>query len=151
MESTLTLLGISGKLLLLQAVPFLLAVAGLHFIIFKPMLAMLAERERNITGFRKEAELLQEEVAGKLAELEERLAAARGEAAAERGRLRTEAAAAEQEILAAARGRAEAHLEEARATLAAEHAAASVQLEAHAAELSRSVASSVLGRQIGEG
>lgn len=151
MEATLNLLGISGKLLLLQAIPFLLAVVGLHFIILKPMLAMLAERERNITGFRKEADLLQEEVAAKLAELEGRLGEARAEAAVERARLRVEAAHQEQEIIGAARGRADALLAEARATIAAEHAAASAQLEAQAVGLSQSVASRVLGRRVGEG
>jgi len=150
-EATLNLLGISGKLLLLQAIPFLLAVVGLHFIILKPMLAMLAERERNITGFRKEADLLQEEVAAKLAELEGRLGEARAEAAVERARLRVEAAHQEQEIIGAARGRADALLAEARATIAAEHAAASAQLEAQAVGLSQSVASRVLGRRVGEG
>lgn len=151
MEATLNLLGISGKMILLQAIPFLVTLIGLHFIIFKPVLALLAEREKNIHGFRKEAELLKEEVAGKMAELEERLGSARAEAAAERGRLRAEAVVAEQEIVGAARGRADKLIAEARAEVAAEYATASAQLEAHAAELSRVIATRVLGRDVGEG
>lgn len=151
MEATLKLLGISGELLLLQTIPFLIALVGLHFIIFKPMLAMLAERERNIGGFRKEAELLQEEVATKLEELEGRLAEARVQAAAERGRLRVQATAAEQEIIGAARTKAEAILAEARERIAGERAAAAEQLEAQAVELSRTIAGGVLGREVGEG
>ncbi len=146
----LELLGISGSMILLQAIPFVVALVGLHVIIFKPMLAMLAERERNIHGFRKEAELLQDEVSGKLAELEERLAGARAEAGAERNRLRAEAKKAEDEILAAARAKADAALSEARATLESDTAAARTQLEATAAQLSRQIASTVLGRPMGD-
>ncbi len=151
MEATLNLLGISGKMILLQAIPFLIALIGLHFIIFKPVLALLAEREKNIHGFRKEADSLKDEVAAKMAELEERLASARAEAATERSRLRAEAVAAEQEILGAARGRAETLIAEARAEIAAESAAASAQLETHATELSRAIATRVLGREVGKG
>jgi F-type H+-transporting ATPase subunit b len=150
-EATLKLLGISGKMLLLQAIPFLIALVGLHYIILKPMLAMLAERERNISGFQKEAELLQEEVASKVTELEGRLTEARADAAVERSRLRAEAQAAEQEILAAARGRTEVLLADARAEIAAAHAAAAAQLEAQAVELSKSIANRILGRELGEG
>ncbi len=147
--ATLELLGISGQMILLQLVPFLVAVGGLYLIIFKPMLAMLAEREKNIHGFKREAELLQEEVAGKLSELEARLVEARTEALAERGRLRQEASEAEGKILAAARTQADALLEEARARIAQEREAASASLKSSAATLSQQVAGAVLGRPVG--
>jgi len=139
---------ISLDLIALQTIPFLVVIAGLHLIIFKPMLAMLAEREKNIHGYRKEAELMQEEVDSKMAELEERLAEARVEAMAERGRLRQESLAMEQETLQAARSRAEAYLEEARATLTGERVAATEQLKETAGALSQQIASSVLGRPL---
>jgi F-type H+-transporting ATPase subunit b len=117
-------------------------------IIFKPMLAMLAEREKNIHGYRKEAELMQEEVTAKMGELEERLAEARVEAMAERSRLRQESLAMEQETLQAARSRAEAFLEEARESLSNERVDATKQLEEAAGVLSQQIASSVLGRPL---
>ena len=139
---------ISLELIALQTIPFLVVIAGLHLIIFKPMLAMLAEREKNIHGYRKEAELMQEEVTAKMGELEERLAEARVEAMAERSRLRQESLAMEQETLQAARSRAEAFLEEARESLSNERVDATKQLEEAAGVLSQQIASSVLGRPL---
>jgi len=150
LDATLTLLGISGKLILLQAIPFVIALVGLHFIIFKPVLALLAEREKNIHGFKKEAELLQEEVDARLSELEVKLTDARAQAMAERNRLRQEALESEQELIAAARERAEQVIEEARGVLATEQATARAQLEAAAQGLSKDIASRLLGREIGE-
>lgn len=135
-------------MILLQAIPFIVALVGLHVIIFKPMLAMLAERERNIHGFRTEAELLQDEVSGKVAELEARLVDARAEANAERNRLRSEAKKVEDEILTVAHAKADAALKQARATLEADAAASQASLEAAAAQLSRQIASTVLGRSV---
>ena len=149
--AALELLGISGKMILLQMVPFVVVLVGLYFIIFKPMLTMLSEREKNIHGFRKEAELLQEEVSAKLAELEGRLADARAEASVELARLRSEAQSAEQEILAAARQRADVLLEEARKEIAIERAAAEAQIEATLGDLSQRIAGRVLGRQLSGG
>lgn len=139
---------ISLELIALQTIPFLVVIAGLHLIIFKPMLAMLAEREKNIHGYRKEAELMQEEVTAKMGELEKRLAEARVEAMAERSRLRQESLAMEQETLQAARTRAEAFLEEARNSLSKERVDATKQLEEAAGALSKQIASSVLGRPL---
>jgi len=134
--------------ILIQLVPFLITLVGLHHIIFKPMLAHLADRERNIDGFKREASLLQEEVAGKMGELEEKLGAARAEAAAERAGLRKQSKDAEAEIVGAARASAEGMLATARETLAAEKATASKELEVTAKTLSSSIAGTILGRPV---
>jgi len=140
---------ISYELMALQAIPFLAVVVGLHLIIFKPMLAILAEREKNIHGYRKEAELMQEEVDAKMSELEVKLAEARSEATAERNRMHQESLALEQETIQAARTKAEGFLEEARNTLTEERIAATVQLRETAAGLSEDIAARVLGRSVG--
>ena len=144
----LKLLGIDGSLILLQTIPFVIALLGLNLLIFKPMLAMLAEREKNIHGFRKEAELLQDELASKMAELDERLVGARAQAAAERGRLRAEVKTVEDGINARARAEADAILGEARQELEAATSAARSQLQSTAAELSEQIAATVLGRSL---
>ena len=141
---------ISLELMVLQAIPFLAVVAGLHLIIFKPMLAMLAAREKNISGFRHSAELMQEEVNAKLTELEDKLSDARLEAQAERAKLRQEAIAAEQELLKAARSRTDEILTEARKEIEAERETARAQLQSSATELSLRIAGTVLGRKVGE-
>ncbi len=144
----LNLLGIDGSLILLQTIPFVLALVGLNALIFRPMLAMLAEREKNIHGFRKEAELLQDELASKMAELDERLAGARADASAERNRLRLESKVAEDAISARARAEADVILTDARARLEADAAAVRAELAGTAAELSQQIAASVLGRSL---
>ena len=135
-------------MVVLQLIPFLITVFGLHVIILKPMLAHLADRERNIDGFKREADLLEEEVSGKLSELEARLSEARTEAQAERARLRAEAKEAEQRILAEARDKTDELVAGARAELAADKAQASKTLEATARSLSGNIAQAILGRPV---
>lgn len=137
-------------MVLIQLVPFLVTLVGLHYIIFKPMLAHLADRERNIEGFKREAALLQEEVAGKVGELEAKLKDAKAEAAIERASLRKESKAAEAEMVGAARAAADVVLGEARVSIATEKAAASEELSVTAQALSSSIASTILGRQVAE-
>ncbi len=137
-------------MVLIQLVPFLVTLVGLHYIIFKPMLAHLADRERNIDGFKREASLLQEEVAGKLSELEAKLSEAKAEAAVERASLRRDSKAAEAAVVSAARESADAVLSEARTGIATEKAAASKELGVTARTLSSSIASTILGRKVAE-
>ena len=137
------------EMVLLQLIPFLLTVFGLQILIFKPMLAHLAARERNIDGFKHEAELMQEEVSGKLAELDARLADARAVSQAERARLRAEAKISEAKLIATSRRQTEKLVTDARDALAAEKQAARSQVEAAAQALSSTIASSVLGRSVG--
>ena len=64
----------------LQIVPFVVTLAALYFIIFKPMLAYLEGREQVVAKDRADAERLASELAAKMADYESRLAAARSEA-----------------------------------------------------------------------
>jgi F-type H+-transporting ATPase subunit b len=137
-------------MVLIQLVPFLVTLLGLHYIIFKPMLAHLADRERNIDGFKREAALLQEEVAGKVGELEAKLSEAKAEAAVERASLRRDSKAAEAAVVGAAREASDGVLTEARAGIATEKAAASKELGLTARSLSTSIASTILGRKVAE-
>ncbi len=132
----------------LQVIPFLVALVGLHFIIFKPMLRYLGRRERSIADDRREAEVLQGQVEEKVAELENKLATARAEAASERQRLRDQIRAEEQEILDRARERADALVEEARTQIAAEREAARRTLRDETETLAKDIAASVLGRAV---
>lgn len=136
------------EMVLLQLIPFLVTVFGLHAIILKPMLAHLAERERHIDGFKGAADSMSDEVAAKAAELDSKLIAARREAQAERAQLRLEAKAQEAELLQAARTRSEAVVTEARDALAGERTSASEVLRGTARGLSSNIASRILGRPV---
>jgi F-type H+-transporting ATPase subunit b len=132
----------------LQLIPFLIALVGLHFIIFKPMLKYLEEREQSVARDRSAATGLQEQVQQKVAALEDKLTVARAEANAERVRLREQIREEEQTILERARERADVMVSEARTEIAAEREAASRTLRAETEALSQAIAKSVLGRPV---
>jgi len=133
---------------LLSTIPFLITVFGLHALIWKPTLALLAERERNIEGFLSEAERLEADAATRQAALDEKLAEARARATAERNRLRAEAQGAEREIIDAARKAAESRMTDARAALDVQRNTARAELQAGVGALSVGIASAVLGRTV---
>ncbi|MDP2315165.1 MAG: ATP synthase F0 subunit B [Pseudomonadota bacterium] len=129
-------------------VPFLVLVAGLHFILYKPMLAYLEARANATVGARKEAEALQGKAAARLAEWDAALAAARLEVTDFRAQRRAGAQALHARVVAEARGAAEAHLSQAIAGIRAEADAARNELDATSRALSREVAAQVLGRPL---
>jgi F-type H+-transporting ATPase subunit b len=132
----------------LQVIPFLVVLVGLHFIIFKPMLRLLAEREKAIVQDRKDAEELEGQVQEKMTELEERLAQAKAAANADRRERREEIRQREEEILTEARNKAEVMVDKARAEIEAEAEAARRTLREESEGLAKDVASSVLGRAV---
>lgn len=156
MEATLHLLGISWKILLLQFVPFAVALLGLHLLLWRPLLELLRERERSIDGCRQEAELLRGRIDVDSAAIEARLGGARAEGALDIAAARHEALEEAQRIIDAARARAEVALGGAREELAADVAAVQAALgievagaaRGTVAELGRAAAARVLGREI---
>jgi len=132
----------------LLALPFLVAVAGAHLILWKPMLAYLEGREETVAKAVKEADELQASTEQQLQSLEDQLAAARGRVIDVHTAARGRAQAQEAEILAAARAAAEVRVSEAVAGIAIERKAAASALESTATELSREIAAKVLGREV---
>lgn len=128
--------------------PFLALVAGMHFILYKPMLAYLDARAGATVGARKEAEALQARAGDRLAEWEAALARAQAEVTEFRSQRRAQAQAQYQRIVAEAREAAEARLGAALAALRDETVAARSELDGQARALSRDVAVSVLGRPL---
>lgn len=129
-------------------VPFLVLVAGMHFILYKPMLAYLDARAAATVGARKEAEALQASASSRLAEWEAALAKARLEVADYRAQRRAAAQAQHARIVADARAAAESKIGQSIEVIRAEAATARQELEATSRALSRDVASQVLGRPL---
>jgi F0F1-type ATP synthase membrane subunit b/b' len=76
---------------LLNTLPFLVAVVGMYRIILKPMLSYLLERDVAIKGGHTEAARIEGEIADRMAEYEAKLAAARDEIGTLRADKRAEA------------------------------------------------------------
>ena len=132
----------------LLVIPFLVAVTGAHFILWKPMLAYLEEREDTVEKAVKETDELQTSTEQQLSDLEAKLTAARAKVVELKSDARARAQVKEAEILAAARSAAEKRIAEAVEVIGTERKAAATALETTANELSREIAAKVLGRDV---
>jgi len=132
----------------LLVIPFLVAVTGAHFILWKPLLAYLEEREDTVEKAVKETDELQTSTEHQLTDLEAKLTAARAKVVELKSDARARAQVKEAEILAAARSAAEKRIAEAVEVIDTERKAASTALETTANELSREIAAKVLGREV---
>jgi F-type H+-transporting ATPase subunit b len=135
----------------LQLVPFLLTLAALHFIIFKPMIEFLDEREHARTGGRQEAEGLSSRIAEKMAEVEARMAQAHSEVVDLRAERRAAALAQAAARIEQAKAQAEAQVQASVADIELERQAAAAGLRASADELALDITGRVLGRGLQAG
>ena len=134
--------------LFLRAVPVALIVIVFYFVLrslfFKPLLAVMAEREARTIGARKSAEAAQAAAAEKVRQYEEALRQAKAkvyaEQEAERKKLLDERSAA----LRDARSRASAEVARAKQRVAGELAAAKREVDATASQLAMEVAGRIL-------
>lgn len=136
---------------LLNTLPFLVAVVGMYMIILKPMLAHLLARETAISGGQDEAARIEAEIRDRMSAYDKRLVEARDEIATLRSERRAEAQAQYDEIVGKARSEAEAKVEAAVGEIAAAKDAAAVQLKAMSGEIAEQVAGQVLGRSMAAG
>lgn len=127
---------------------FLVLLVVLTRFVFRPYLALRAERSRNIEGLREEAVRLAEENERKLRSYEEQMAKTRKEAAAVRLQLRQAGEARAAEMIAAAQQRAASELEAARAKMERSTQAAELALRTRADVLARVAAAKLLGREV---
>ena len=78
-------------LMFLHAIPFGLTMLMLHFVLFKPMIGYLGDRDKAIVGSREDAKRLQEKAEEKMAEYDTALSNARAEVSAVRAAARAQA------------------------------------------------------------
>ncbi|GEM_PF-1052972 len=136
-------------LIVLQAIPFLVTMAVLSKLVFKPMAEYLQERDDATVGTRETAVQLQKEAAAKLDEYEGRMKTAREEMTALRASRRAEAIGARDAAIGVARGHADTEIEKALVVIATEQAAAAIEMKTVSAALATDITSTVLGRAAG--
>ena len=132
---------------LVQLGLFLFLLVVLSKLVFKPYLALKAERDERTEGAREAAKSEEADATKKLDDYEVRLLSAQREAAFGRAERREEGEKAAAKRLAEARAKTEAKLQEARARLEKSIPEAEAELKKHAEQLSLDIASHVLGRQ----
>ena len=136
------------RMLIGLIVCFAILVFPLNALLFKPILKALEEREARIAGTRAKAERLAADTQAVLERYETAIRLAREESEQERRTQLDRARARMLETTGEARGTAERQLDRARSELNTTVEEARFALRAHANELAREAAASVLGRPV---
>src|SRR5258708_1012721 len=134
--------------LLLQAVPTVLIILFFYFILralfFKPLLAVMAERDSRTVGAQKAAEAAQDAAAEKVRQYQEALKQARGRVYAEQEAARKKLLEERAAQIKEARAKASGEVSAAKVRIAAELAAARRDVESTVAQLSAEIARRIL-------
>lgn len=132
----------------IQLVNFLVLLAVLNVLLYKPIRKVIAERKGKIADAKSRAEGVDQDVQAKMADYEARLKEMKSGAADERGALVKEAQAEETTILEAARKEASEALAAIKSRVAQEAADARAILQEQAKVLSVDICEKVLGRSL---
>jgi F-type H+-transporting ATPase subunit b len=126
----------------------LVSVWVVNALILKPVLRVMNEREQAITSARALAERAAAEAAAGVAEFEARTTAARAEVYREMDKVRRDALATREQVLASTKQDVEQSVADATARVRAEADAARAQLAQDAETLGTAIAERVLGRKV---
>jgi F-type H+-transporting ATPase subunit b len=127
---------------------FLLLLAVLWQLLWKPYLRVRGERVARVDGYREEAARMEADAKERLGRAEAALAEARRVGSGERAVARAEAQAREQTLLAQANAAAQKTLADARKQLAATVESERTKLRTEAAATAREAARKILGREV---
>ena len=141
------LLDIDGTVFVMLAI-FLVLLLILWQFLWKPYLRVRDERVERVEGARAKATQLEADAAARLTRIETALAEARRAGIAETTKLRLDAQAREQQIVAEAQDAARKMLLEARARLDNALVAEKANLQKHTNLLGRQIAEKALGRRL---
>ena len=134
--------------LFLQAVPTVLIILLFYFILraifFKPLLAVMAERDARTVGAQKAAEAAQAAAIEKIKQYQDALKQARGQVYAEQEAARKKVLDERAAVIKEARAAAAAQVAAGKERIAGELAAARREIEATVAQLSAEIARRIL-------
>ena len=134
--------------LLLQFANFMILLAVLNALLFKPLRAILAARKATVDGDLARARALDEQIKSQVAEYEAKLQEARQRGSQERTALRQAAQAEEARLLSNANEKASQRLQSLKDQVAGEAEVARQGLRSETDALARQIAGKVLGRSV---
>jgi F-type H+-transporting ATPase subunit b len=134
--------------LLVQVVNFLLLLALLHVLLFKPLLGIMRERQQNIGGAFTDAKTAQEKMRTLLDQYNVALADSKQKAATAYNTFYQQGLDAQREMITAERSKAGQLLDAARAEIATASTAARTEIRKEAEQLSKDISSKLLGRSV---
>ena len=141
------MINIDGTLLI-QFVNFVVLMVALHFILYKPLRAMLQQRKETIDGSHQHAKDLAVQVEEKMAAYQEKLQEAKVKAGQEKAVLRNEALGQEATIIGQAREAAATALDSIKEKVSVEAEAARKTLRSETEALATDIAAKLLGRSL---
>lgn len=130
----------------IQLANFIILLIALNFILFKPMRAIMKEREEGIGGALADAKTAQERTQGLLEQYNISLADAKQKAAAAYNALYQQGLDAQRDMISAERTKASELLDKARKEIATAAATARGDLRKEAEKLSQDISAKLLGR-----
>lgn len=145
-----TLLSPDGSILVILLI-FIALVPTLNALVVRPIMRVLAERERLTSGTETFAHTIVNTIEYRLASYEEAIRDARTESYKLLEARRADAAAERQTVIDRARAEAEERIAGARAEIGRDAETARGRLEADAREIARDISSNLLGRAVGGG
>jgi F-type H+-transporting ATPase subunit b len=135
-------------LILMQLIPFLLTIAILYFVLFKPMLSYLDERDEKISGSKEKALAMQKQSANNMNMLKEKTASLRKEINVIRSEARAQVMSEYSQTLYTARKEADKEIKENAAKISTEQGLVREELKTTAREVANLIASQTLGRSV---
>lgn len=134
--------------IILQFVNFLVLMAVLNALLYRPLRKVLAQRKEKIDGSHQRAKDLEAQIEEKMTRYQEQLQAAKVKGAQERAEMRSAATAEEAKLIGTARDEAARRLLELKGKVAEEAAVAEKTLRAETEGIAGSIAAKVLGRAL---
>ena len=135
-------------LVALQFLPFIVTIAALYFIVFKPMMDYLEERENSSSGATGTAKVLEEDIQTKKSEILGEINTALKEASDKRSVARQEIVEEYNEFVYQKRQVAEGVIKEAINEIAVEKSAARQEVRVQAESFANEIAGKIIGRNI---
>ena len=131
-----------------QLANFIILLVALNFILFKPLRAIMREREEAIGGAMSDAKTAQERLQGLLEKYNTSLAEAKQKAAAAYNTLYQQGLDAQRDMISAERAKASELLDKARKDIATAADSARSDLRKEAEKLSQEISTKLLGRAV---
>ena len=135
-------------LVALQFLPFIVTIAALYFIVFKPMMDYLEEREHASSGATDTAKELEKEIQTKKSEILREINIALKEASDKRSVVRQELVEEYNQFVSQKRHVAETIIKEAASEIAVEKSAARQEVRVQAENFANEIAGKIIGRNI---
>jgi F-type H+-transporting ATPase subunit b len=140
--------GFSSIAFFIQLINFAVLLIALNFILFKPMRAIMREREQGISGAFSDSKAAQDRAQALLEQYNVSLADAKQKAAAAYNTFYQQGLDAQRDMIAAERTKAGDLLDKARKEIADAAAAARGDLRKEADKLSQDISTKLLGRAV---